>query len=75
MKLPRLSCAAAKMQTDPDPNTLVSRPVVLTLPARGGDEEAWVLRLSPGMEAFVGRYARLPGIAPPGGILDYQAAA
>lgn len=45
----------------------------LSLSLRTRDGERWQLSLSPGMDRFVGRYARLPGIAPPGGLLDYKA--
>jgi hypothetical protein len=36
------------------------------------DGTAWTLRMSPGVERFIGRYPRLPGIVPAGELLTFR---
>ena len=42
------------------------------LELRLSDGSHWTLSVSPGMERFIGRYPRLPGIAPDGGLLTFR---
>jgi len=49
--------------------------LILSLPARDRESGEWRLAVSPEMARFIGAYARLPGIAAPGGVIRYQAAA
>jgi hypothetical protein len=44
------------------------------LELRLSDGTAWTLRVSPGVERFIGRYPRVPGIAPSGGLLTFRRA-
>jgi hypothetical protein len=57
----------------PEADATSGESLSLSLATPDGGE--WRLNLSPGMDRFVGHYARLPGIAPPGGLIDYKAGA
>lgn len=45
----------------------------LAVPTR--DDPEWHLTVSPDMARFIGQYARLPGMAAPGGLIAYAAEA
>ena len=49
-------------------------PYMSALELRLSDGTAWTLRVSPGVERFIGRYPRVPGIAPSGGLLTFRRA-
>jgi hypothetical protein len=42
---------------------------------RQPDGSPWVLRVTPGVERFIGHYPRLPGIVTDGPLLSYRTAA
>ncbi|HEY0412967.1 MAG TPA: hypothetical protein VGD66_07490 [Allosphingosinicella sp.] len=46
----------------------------LELRLRTGEGQAWVLRVSSGMERFIGAYPRLPGIDADGALLVFRTA-
>jgi hypothetical protein len=47
----------------------------LELALTNAEGESWVLRISPGMERFIGSYARIAGLGPcAGGLLDFTRA-
>ena len=60
------------MHQNPD-DLLDAKPHILVLPERGG--APFALTIPAAMLRFIGAYPRLPEMAPPGRLLDYQAAA
>lgn len=47
-------------------------PYMSELELRLSDGTAWTLQVSPGVERFIGRYPRLPEMAPAGGLLTFR---
>lgn len=51
------------------------RPCRIELSLRAADGEDWVLTVSPGIERFIGVYARLPEFGDGSGLLAFRAVA